>query len=106
MRLFASSHLSLKHKAGMPIFTPAKAMKSGAGSSAGTAAHSLPWVDAAQEGLQWGAEEARLALGGEGRTEVSATEVAMAPPTLSTEAIPDPSVEGPRVADAALAAVS
>jgi hypothetical protein len=30
----------------------------------------------------------------------------MAPPALSTEAIPDPSVEGPRVADAALAAVS
>jgi hypothetical protein len=64
MRLFASSHLSLKRTVGTPIFTPAKAMKSGAGSSTGAVAHSLPWVDAAREGLKWGAEEARLALGG------------------------------------------
>jgi hypothetical protein len=36
----------------MSIFTPAKAVKMGAGSSAGVGTHSLPWVDAAWEALQ------------------------------------------------------
>jgi hypothetical protein len=60
----ASSYISLKRKAGAPIFTPTKVVKKGAGLSAGATAHSLSWVDVAREALQRGAEEARLALGG------------------------------------------
>lgn len=43
---------------------PYQVVKTGAGSSAKAAAHSLAWVDVAREALQRGAEEARLAHGG------------------------------------------
>jgi hypothetical protein len=59
-----SSCLSLKRKAGASILTTAKVVKTCAGSSAGAAAHPVPWVDAAREALQRGDEASRLALEG------------------------------------------
>jgi hypothetical protein len=81
-------------------------VKTDAGSSASAAAYSLAWVDAAREDLQRGAEEARRAHDGEAGHEVSAGEVATAPPAMPVEAILVLSTEGSRVADATLVAAS
>ena len=81
-------------------------MKTDAGSSASAAAYSLAWVDAAWEDLQRGVEEARRAHGGEAGHEVSAGEVAMAPPAMPVEAILVLSTEGSRVSDVTLVAAS
>lgn len=44
---FVSSCFSLKRKVGVPIFTPTKAVKTGAGLSVVASTHLLAWVDAA-----------------------------------------------------------
>lgn len=49
---------------------------------------------------------ASLALGGQAGQEISAAEVTAVPPAMLVEAIPFPSVEGPRVDDATSVAAS